>query len=140
MFLELVRLIGGGIASIATLVVISLLAVECCSEGAISDMVKEALKRRAARKEDEAEHRQQQEVAEQRHRHRMELLKQLEQLSALEGITDKDKGSEYAKLRDRLLAELDTSLEAAAAADASSDEGPEAPTRKKARRSRKSAT
>lgn len=55
---------------------------------------------------------------EQRHRQRMELLQQLEKIAALEGLAANDKGSEYAKLRDRLLAELDANLAVAAAADA----------------------
>lgn len=85
---------------------------------------------RQRRKEKESQHRFKQEDAEQKHRQRMELLQQLEKIAALEGLAQHEKNSEYAKLRDSLLAELDANLEVAATADET------LVPRKRARRSR----
>jgi hypothetical protein len=99
MFLEIVKLVGGGIMTIA----MGIMFLECMSQGSfISDPLKEASERRAAMRR-----------AEQRHRHRIELLQQLEKIAAFEGLANHDKNSEYAKLRDNLLAELDVNLDAA---------------------------
>lgn len=89
-------------------VCVLILSISACDSNG-GEVIKAFLRHRAETRE-----------REQRHRQYMEMLAQLEKIASFEGLAKHDADSEYAKLRTRLLSELDSSLNAAAAADGKS--------------------